>query len=360
MIVIAFDASMDAYEAWLRARLGEDLREDDLAEKHRKMAKGPFAFLRATYWRWAETILEICPDLAEAPAVLAIGDIHLENFGTWRDAEGRLVWGVNDFDEAATMPAVLDPLRLAVSAMLAGKVPAETVCDAIAAGYAAGLEAPGATVLESGQGWLRKALLPPEEERDGFWTKLAAPAEAIPPAYAAALRDALPPDATDVRTFPRSAGTGSLGRPRFVALATWRNGPVAREAKAMLPPAWSLHHGGAAAIRAGEIAAGRYRAPDPCYRTGAGDGIATRRLSPDSRKIEAKGDPERFLARDMLVAMGHDIASCHAGDAGALAAVREDWRGRPRGWLAAAATIAARAVTRDQDAFEHACGRGRR
>ena len=69
------------------------------------MAKGAFQFLRATYWRWAETIHDVCPELADAPQVLAVGDIHLENFGTWRDVDGRLVWGVNDFDEAdATCP----------------------------------------------------------------------------------------------------------------------------------------------------------------------------------------------------------------------------------------------------------------
>lgn len=35
--------------------------------------------------------------------MLAIGDLHVENYGTWRDAEGRWVWGVNDFDEAFPM-----------------------------------------------------------------------------------------------------------------------------------------------------------------------------------------------------------------------------------------------------------------
>ena len=56
-------------------------------------------------------------------AVLAVGDIHLENFGTWRDADGRLVWGVNDFDEAAEMPYVLDLIRLATSALVARTAP---------------------------------------------------------------------------------------------------------------------------------------------------------------------------------------------------------------------------------------------
>ena len=31
---------------------------------------------------------------------LSVGDLHVENFGTWRDSEGRLIWGINDFDEA--------------------------------------------------------------------------------------------------------------------------------------------------------------------------------------------------------------------------------------------------------------------
>ena len=96
--------SVKGYEGWLRRQLGREFVEKDLAQKHDKMRESPFAFLRATYWRWAETILEICPDAASAPQVLAVGDIHLENFGTWRDADGRLVWGVNDFDEAAEMP----------------------------------------------------------------------------------------------------------------------------------------------------------------------------------------------------------------------------------------------------------------
>src|SRR5215207_5414917 len=111
----AFTNSLAAYEDWLRGELGADLVEEDLSEKHDKMRKSASAFLRATYWRWAETILDICPELKDAPAVLAVGDIHLENFGGWRDGEGRLVWGVNDFDEGAVMPYGLDLVRLAAS-----------------------------------------------------------------------------------------------------------------------------------------------------------------------------------------------------------------------------------------------------
>ncbi len=117
-----------------------DVVEADLAEKHKKMKEGAFVFLRATYWRWAETILDICPDLATGPQVLGVGDIHLENYGTWRDADGRLVWGVNDFDEAAEMPYALDLARLATSAILAGgpSANADDIASAIVKGYSRG------------------------------------------------------------------------------------------------------------------------------------------------------------------------------------------------------------------------------
>ena len=61
----------------------------------------------------------MCRDVVAAPLLLAIGDAHIENFGTWRDSEGRLVWGTNDFDEGYSLPYTNDLVRLAVSATLA-------------------------------------------------------------------------------------------------------------------------------------------------------------------------------------------------------------------------------------------------
>ena len=95
------------YENWLREQLHGDVLDQDLAKKHDKMRKSAFVFLRATYWRWAEMIFDVCPDLVNGTQLLAVGDIHIENYGTWRDVDGRLVWGVNDFDEAAQMPEAL-------------------------------------------------------------------------------------------------------------------------------------------------------------------------------------------------------------------------------------------------------------
>ena len=106
--------STSVYESWL-ARMVPVVRAD-LALKHRLMAANAFAFLRATFYRWAQLWPETCRELCDAPAVLAVGDLHVENFGTWRDAEGRLIWGVNDFDETVNLPYTQDLVRLGASA----------------------------------------------------------------------------------------------------------------------------------------------------------------------------------------------------------------------------------------------------
>ena len=80
------------YEDWLR--LHTSVVESDLRLKHQRMKESAFIFLRATFYRWVQMWPEICSDIARAPMVLAVGDLHIENFGTWRDIEGRLIWGV--------------------------------------------------------------------------------------------------------------------------------------------------------------------------------------------------------------------------------------------------------------------------
>jgi hypothetical protein len=352
-MTVSIKASAKAYEAWLGAALGGALVEADLTEKHDKMRGGPFPFLRATYWRWAETILDTCPDLAAAPTVLAIGDTHVENFGCWRDVEGRLVWGANDFDDAAVMPYALDLVRLAASALLARGAKdagSHEICEAILMGYAAGLTDPRPFILERDHKWLRKAVVLPEPERAAYWAKFATPtARPIPPRYRQALAAALPDSAEGFETFPRTAGVGSLGRPRFVARAQWSGGPVLREVKAVVVSAWTLRHGGDPAIRAGDLAEGRFRAVDPHYRVA--DGLVVRRLSPNSRKIEAKDSREDLLSRDMLTAMGWEIANCHAGDRDRAPALTAHLGRLPPDWLRDHAKAAAQRIEAEQAAF---------
>jgi hypothetical protein len=71
-----------AYESWLEGRI--PFIDADLCLKHQRMAQSPFPFLRATFYRWVQLWPQVCPELATAPAVLGVGDLHVENFGTWR------------------------------------------------------------------------------------------------------------------------------------------------------------------------------------------------------------------------------------------------------------------------------------
>ena len=339
------------YEDWLRAQLAGDVVKKDLERKHEKMRESPFGFLRATYWRWAETVLEVCPDLADAPAVLAVGDIHLENFGTWRDAEGRLVWGVNDFDEAAEMPYVLDLIRLATSALVAGTshgTTPETICSAILKGYRDGLKAPQPAVLERDRPWLRELVVVSDKKRAKFWKKIEELETArVPPRYRKALAAAMPESTLALKkTARRIAGAGSLGRPRWVGIADWRGGPVVREAKALVLSAWVREHGkGKGKIRCAEIANGHHRATDPWHRiTG---NIAVSRLSPNNRKIEADDDLAHLLSPDMLRAMGSDLAAVHLGTADNGTAIARDLSRRKRAWLKTDAAKMAKAVAAD-------------
>src|SRR6478752_6180674 len=130
------------YESWLSRQV--DVVEADLQLKHRQMASSLFAFLRATFYRWGPLWRETCPDLVKTPRVLAVGDLHIENFGTWRDREGRLVWGVNDLDEAWSLPYPNDLVRLATSAALATdeghlRIRFRDACEAICEGYVSSL-----------------------------------------------------------------------------------------------------------------------------------------------------------------------------------------------------------------------------
>ncbi|MCW5745244.1 MAG: DUF2252 family protein [Alphaproteobacteria bacterium] len=355
----AIARSTQAYEDWLRDQLPDAVVAADLKRKHKKMAKNAVAFLRATYWRWAETVLDVCPELAGALPVLAVGDIHLENFGTWRDADGRLVWGVNDYDEAAEMPFVLDLVRLASSALLArraGDIAADEICRRLAAGYLDGLTAPRPLVLDRDHKWLRARVIVPERARSAFWDDLGDKKKMKddtepPPRFVAALRAAFPEPPATMSIARRVAGCGSLGRLRLAAVALWRGAPLVREAKALTASAWSRPAGRAVGgILCHTIATGRFRAPDPWTRL-HGD-VMVRRLSPNNRKIELKDNRATLLRGRMLQAMGHDLAAIHLGAADRREALLADLRQRGKRWLYDAAVKMARAVEAEHAAFK--------
>jgi uncharacterized protein (DUF2252 family) len=92
--------------------------------KFRKMAASAFAFYRGTACLFYNDLgreRHGGPFLDERTGRVWIhGDLHAENFGTYMDANGRLIFNVNDFDEAYVGPFTWDLKRLAASLALVG------------------------------------------------------------------------------------------------------------------------------------------------------------------------------------------------------------------------------------------------
>lgn len=105
---------------------GELLAADPAAfqVKFRKMAASAFAFYRGTaclFYADLERDRHGGPFLDERTGRVWIhGDLHAENFGTYMDSNGRLVFNVNDFDEAYVGPFTWDLKRFAASVALIG------------------------------------------------------------------------------------------------------------------------------------------------------------------------------------------------------------------------------------------------
>ena len=346
-----------AYERWLRQEL-DTVERRDLALKHKLMAEAPFHFMRATFYRWVPVWHEVCAELAQAPRVLAVGDLHVENFGTWRDAESRLVWGVNDVDEAAPMPYAIDLVRLATSALLARReqhlaIAPKAACKAILEGYRKQLRDGGrAFVLEEDHPALREAALSVERDPEHYWKRMDALRSVnAPPKVRKMLAAHLPNPRARFRIGHRIAGLGSLGRPRYVALARWEGANLAREAKAMLPSAfgWALGRP-SERLHCSAIIARAVRCHDPCFAfTGR---WLVRRLGPHCSRIELWMLPKKRDERHLLEAMGRETANLHLGSGASASAACADLARRPKGWLLAAATRMADATITDWKAWK--------
>ncbi|GAC1545460.1 MAG: hypothetical protein NVS4B8_06190 [Herpetosiphon sp.] len=346
------------YEAWLAKRT--TLVPADLEQKHQLMASAAFPFLRATYYRWAQIWPEVCADLAAAPQVLAVGDLHVENFGTWRDIEGRLVWGVNDFDEVAVLPYTNDLVRLATSVELAItaaqlNLPLGVACTAIVDGYAAGLQAGGKPfVLSEQHAWLGELALHALRDPEHFWQHMATlpPApQPLPESAREAIEFHLPGEAEPYKLFHRVAGLGSLGHQRWVALRLWSGGNVVREVKALVPSAagWASDHRGTREILYQALLTRAVRTPDPSVHL-RGPWLV-RRLAPDCIRVELAGLPDGRDEPRLLHAMGWETANIHLGTPEVVAALQKDLIHRPAGWLEIAAKAMARAIDEDWHAW---------
>lgn len=109
-----------------RLHLRQTIREDngtriaanaeDVSEKFGKLASSMFSFFRGTALLFYR---DLAGEDAWMPTVLALGDVHPENFGVMPNADNIPIFGVNDFDEACYAPFTWDLKRGAVGFMLA-------------------------------------------------------------------------------------------------------------------------------------------------------------------------------------------------------------------------------------------------
>jgi len=347
------------YERWIAGLL--EIVPEDLAAKHDKMAAAVFPFLRATYYRWAQLFPHLCKDLSRAPQVLAVGDLHVENFGTWRDAEGRLIWGINDFDETCRLPYVHDLVRLATSAHLAIddghlRISAREACESILGGYREGLEASGRPfVLAEHSKSLREMATARLIDPQRFWTKLdGLPTWKgdVPARVVKAISGLLPKADMPRRIVHRVAGLGSLGRQRFVAIAEWRGGRIAREAKALAPSAavWAFGGEGQTKVLYQNILDQSVRCIDPWVKVRRR--WIVRRLAPDCARVELADLPQEREETRLLRAMGWETANVHLGSRSAHALL-VDLAARQGDWLHEAARTMLAAVKEDWEAWRH-------
>ena len=343
-----------AYETWLAKHI--TLLPADLKRKHQAMAQDVFPFLRATFYRWMQLWPKVCASAARAPKVLAVGDLHVENFGTWRDVEGRLVWGINDFDEVYELPYTIDLVRLAASAHIAIrearlKIAAKDACEAILTGYKKGLETGGLPyVLADEHQWLHQMVTGVLRDPVQYWKKLDSLPTwkgRVPKSARRAIDKLMPEPALEYRIVHRVAGLGSLGRQRLVGIALCRGGRVAREAKALAPSAcvWALGGKASERIRYQEALDRSVRDIDPFVRL-RGSWIG-RRLAPDCSRVELSNMPKERDETKLLRAMGFETANVHLGSRGAAKRILPDLEKRSSEWLHEAATAMVKAITDD-------------
>jgi hypothetical protein len=305
-------------------------------------------FFRATFYRWCERWYAVCPSLANAEQLYAVGDVHIQNFGSWRDGHARLIWGVNDYDEVATMSFAVDLVRLIMSAelaseeTLAGDLILAEICECVREGYSAGLKnAPEPFVLERRHAWLLRLVRTALKEPKFFWRRWLRERtqpiaeDQIPAPLVARLHQAMPKDvAIEFRELKKGVtkGLGSLGHQRFFAYTEHHGGPIAMEGKTIAPSAvvWATGKS-TKEIHVDRLLKGPGRPSTP--HTSTHDGWLVRPIMSDCGRIdlaepglEETAQEIHFDRERLLFSMGYEIANLHQ-----LSKTREELSERLKG-----------------------------
>ena len=244
---------MDIVAAIEQANAGRDPKR--LAIKYKKMAQSSFVFLRGACHLFYATL----PDASlsrNAPLAWCCGDLHFENFGSYKGDNRLVYFDINDFDEAALAPATWDMLRLLTSLQCGAAelhaTPKEIIAvsescvgayrQALLKGKPLWVETETSSglikdLLSSLQKRQRAAFLDKRTTGQGKQRQLNVDGEKALPASAEERQSVIEFMAQFAATQPdpvfykvldvaqRIAGTGSLGVPRFVVLVEGKGSP---------------------------------------------------------------------------------------------------------------------------------------
>jgi uncharacterized protein (DUF2252 family) len=115
-----------------------------LAMKYKLMRTSPFVFLRGTCHLFYQRLPQGSV-LDSAPAVWICGDMHLENFGSYKGDNRLVYFDINDFDEACLAPGLFELIRLLTSVLVGAddlkvsRAEALALCHTAVDAYAAAL-----------------------------------------------------------------------------------------------------------------------------------------------------------------------------------------------------------------------------
>ena len=88
------------------------------ALKYRAMARDPFYFFRGTAHLFYDDLLN-ANALPVQPLTWVCGDLHIENFGSYKGDNRLVYFDINDFDEATLAPASWELVRMVTSIFVA-------------------------------------------------------------------------------------------------------------------------------------------------------------------------------------------------------------------------------------------------
>ncbi len=110
---------MNNRDVWqLIQDFNRDRDREQVLKKYVKLTDNAFSFFRGTCHLFYQ---DLPSNLTSSPApnLWICGDLHLENFGTYKGDDRHIYFGINDFDEGALAPCTWDLARLSTSIFLA-------------------------------------------------------------------------------------------------------------------------------------------------------------------------------------------------------------------------------------------------